>query len=245
MATRQMTVIHHFIFVVGLVLFSFPVVFFQSSWSITNMILDLPILLILNILMMILFLETESRKFEYKSILLLVLASVAVLSAFLRLIPLPLGFTLSFLLPMASAIVFGPVFGFLIGQLSMIVSGLMMGSIGPWLPYQSFLMGMMAFYAGVLFHKRNHLFFVILYASVMSLFYGYWISITYWPIAVMQISHNMNLWEKIISYQQFYLVTSLVWDLTRVAGNIVVFILFYKPTIELLNRAKKRLTYYQ
>ncbi len=227
----------------------FPIMLFKSEYVVLNLLTDLPIMVLINVLLLIFFLEGEIRRLRHYSIYLLIIAAVSVFSSFFRIIPLPMGITMAFLLPIASGFIFGPCFGFIIGQLSMLVGGLFLGAFGPWLPYQSFLMGFIGFYSGAIFHrfssKKHSIIPIILYAVLVSFVYGYWMSIGTWPIVVKTMVVPDLWWEKIRTYNGLYFITSFIWDATRAAGNIVVFMIFFRPICELLERAKNRLTYYR
>lgn len=219
-----------------------PIYGFQKNYSILNMLIDLPIFVILNIILCLFFLESEIRKYRHQSLFMLDLACVTVFAAFLRMIPLPAGLTLSFLIPICSGIVFGPIFGFLVGQLSMFIGGMMMGALGPWLPFQCFMMGFLAYYAGAFFENKKSKTGILIYVSIASLLYGYWLSTTYWPLTMENHVMPDSFLTKLESYTQYYVVTSLLWDLTRVVGNIFIFGILYEEVFELLSRGQRRLS---
>lgn len=239
--------LHHTLLIGGLFFLLFPILFFQSEFVFSNYVTDLPVLFLLNLILLIYFIEFEVRKYKYQSIFLLIISAVAVFSSFFRIIPLPVGITLAFLLPIASGIVFGEVIGFITGQLSMLVGGIFLGAFGPWMPYQAFLMGVVGFYAGFFFHRRHdkqiNRIAIIAYAVITSFLYGYWMSITSWPVVVKDSSVPADWSGKIKLYNEYYLVTSAFWDMTRAAGNIIIFAIFLKPACDLLERAKIRLTH--
>lgn len=239
-----MKIFKHIMIVLGLLFMFFPVVFFQSNFILVNMVFDLPIIVLLNLFVLILMLQEEALQYKYVSIFLLTVAALAVFSSFFRMIPLPMGISLAYLLPIASGIMLGPVSGFLIGQLSMFVGGVFLGSLGPWTPYQSFVMGCVGFYAGVLFRpRRKPIFLVILYAVLANFSYGYWMSLTYWPVAVQNTTVSADWLERVKSYSGFYFSTSFFWDLTGAIGNALIFFIFFKTACQLLERASRRLTY--
>ena len=228
----------------------FPIFYFESQFVLTNLVADLPILVILNLMLLFYFVEYEIRSFKYQSVFLLIMAATAVLASFLRIIPLPMGMTLSFLIPVVSGVVYGERVGFIIGQLSMMIGGVFLGALGPWTPYQTFLMGVVGFYAGFFFHRWKSSgaiswLCIVLYAGLVSFAYGYWMSVSYWAIAVKNLEVPESWLERIHMYNQFYASTSFIWDFTRMVGNCVLFALFYKASYELLERASRRLTHYR
>ena len=203
-----------------------------------NLTLDVTVLLLLNLAIAIYFIEDERKKYEYYSIFLLILSSVAVLSGFLRLIPLPLGLTFSFLIPISSGVVFGPLFGFLVGQTSIFASGLFLGGIGSWLPYQALLMGTIAFYAGF-FRPKGKLLF--LYIFLTSFLYGYFMTVSFWPIAMMNVETPKGFSDRVETFHALYISSSMIWDLTRALGNLLIFSIFFESAKELMKRGKSRL----
>ena len=109
-----MKILKHILIVLGLLFLFFPVVFYQSKFILVNMVFDLPIMILLNLFIVILLLQEEVVQYKYSSIFLLTVAALAVFSSFFRMIPLPMGISLAFLLPIASGIMLGPVSGFLV-----------------------------------------------------------------------------------------------------------------------------------
>lgn len=239
-----MSILKHIMILLGLLFLFFPVLFFQTNFVLVNMVFDLPIIILLNLFILILLLQGEIVQYKYSSVFLLTVAALAVFSSFFRMIPLPMGISLAFLLPIASGIMLGPVSGFLVGQLSMFVGGVFLGGLGPWIPYQCFVMGCVGFYAGILFKpNQKHIILVILYAVMANFLYGYWMSLTYWPVAVQNTDVSADWMERVRSYSGFYLSTSFFWDLTGAAGNAIIFSFFFKTACQLLERARSRLTY--
>jgi energy-coupling factor transport system substrate-specific component len=215
----------------------FPVLFFQTTYVLPNMLTEIPVMVFLNLILLMYFMENQIRSYRYRSVLLLVIAAVSVLASFLRMIPLPMGITMAFLIPIVSGVVYGSGFGFIVGQLSMLVGGVFLGALGPWTPYQSFLMGVIGFYAGV--------FIIVLYVLIVGMAYGYWMSVSYWALAVQDLVVSEEWMQRLKMYTQFYISTSLIWDLTRSVGNILIFVILYSSCKELLERAKDRLIYYK
>ena len=70
-----------------------------------------------------------------------VLGILTAFNAVLRALPGPGGFNAIFFLPILAGHVYGATFGFLLGSLSLLVSALLGGGVGPWLPFQMFATG--------------------------------------------------------------------------------------------------------
>ena len=71
--------------------------------------------------------------------------------------------------------VFGARFGFLLGAMTMLVSGIITAGVGPWLPYQMFTAGWVGLSAGLLPHLRRpraELALLIVFAGLWGFAYG-------------------------------------------------------------------------
>lgn len=180
-------------------------------------------------------------------------------------IPGPAGFTPVFLLIILAGAVFGARFGFLMGVLTMLVSALITGGVGPWLPYQMFAAGWVGMSAAILKKaagnenvKRRrgeevktsgrftlspfHLF--ILFAGAWGFLYGAIMNLWSWPF---QAGDPAQSWQAGLSfldgvkrYLAYYAVTSLWWDVFAAAGNVLLIILFGLPTLKVLMRFKEK-----
>ena len=84
------------------------------------------------------------------------LGILTALSAVLRALPGPAGFNAIFLLPILAGYCYGPTFGFLLGALSLLVSALIGGGVGPWLPYQMLATGWVGLLSGWLPELHGH-----------------------------------------------------------------------------------------
>ncbi|HRA68826.1 MAG TPA: hypothetical protein PL187_22555, partial [Caldilinea sp.] len=91
----------------------------------------------------VLLLEVQREAVGAKSIALLgVLVAINATLRFVEVaVPGPGGFSPIFPLIIFGGYIFGGGFGFLLGALTLLVSGLVTGAVGPWLPYQMFTAG--------------------------------------------------------------------------------------------------------
>jgi energy-coupling factor transport system substrate-specific component len=85
------------------------------------------------------------------------LGILVALNAVMRALPGPGGFSAIFVLPILAGYAYGPTFGFLLGALSLLVSALIGGGVGPWLPYQMFATAWVGLLSGLLgrWHDRR------------------------------------------------------------------------------------------
>ncbi|GAB4567503.1 MAG: ECF transporter S component [Anaerolineae bacterium] len=180
------------------------------------------------------------------------LGVLAAVSAVLRAVPGPQGFSAIFFIPILAGYVYGPSFGFLLGALALLTSALLGGGVGPWLPYQMFATGWMGLLSGMLPSRhlarlgRLEVLMLATWAFLLGLTFGAIMNLWFWPF-VFQPGSSHLYWEPGISasetlrrYAAFYLVTSLGWDLWRAIGNALLVLLFGGPILRLFRRFKRR-----
>ena len=186
---------------------------------------------------------------------LAVLAVLSALAAVLRTITLPAGANLYFFLVILGAYAFGPRLGFLLGALSFFLSAVVTGGIGPWLPFQMFAAAWMGLTAGALrplalalhIRGRGEIAIIIVHGVVWGFLYGAITNLWAWPFLVVgpDISYQPGLGviETLRRYWNYYLLTSLGWDLLRSVCNAVVVALLGAPLLRALLRFKDRFTW--
>ena len=81
--------------------------------------------------------------------LIALLGALVAINAFLRIPKGPSGEGLMFVLPILCGWFIGARFGFLLGAFSILVSAVMTGGIGPWMPFQMFALGWVGAGAGL------------------------------------------------------------------------------------------------
>jgi energy-coupling factor transport system substrate-specific component len=160
-------------------------------------------------------------------------------------IPLPGGFSPIFLLIILVGYTFGARLGFLMGALTMLVSGpLTAGGLGPWTPYQMITAGWAGMGAAWLPHKKLAIPSLVLYGTIWGWIYGALTSIYFWPYALNapDIGWETGLgWiETLVRYSRYYIVSSLVWDSTRAIGNFLLMLTLGPPLKKVLERFRRR-----
>jgi energy-coupling factor transport system substrate-specific component len=160
-------------------------------------------------------------------------------------LPLPGGFTPVFLLIILVGYVFGARLGFLMGALTMLVSGpLTAGGLGPWTPYQMLAAGWVGMGAAWLPRGKGRLPFLLLYATLWGWLYGALTSLYYWPYLLLAPDlawqPGLPFLGILARYGRFYLVTSLAWDTVGAAGNLVLVALLGTPLLKALERFRRR-----
>jgi len=221
---------------------------------------DSPLVLtaLVGLCFVVLLLEVQSQAVNTKLVALLgVLVSMNAALRFLEVaIPGPGGISPIFFLIIMTGYVYGARLGFLMGSLTMLVSALITGTIGPWLPYQMFTAGWIGMSATLCSslvklvrgrERRFEVLVLIAFAGLWGLIYGGIMNIWFWPFAV---GPSGQYWEAGISfletlkrYAAFYLTTSLAWDVLRATGNMLMVLAFAAPTLRVLRRFQRRFSY--
>ena len=165
-------------------------------------------------------------------------------------IPAPGGFSPVFAPIILGGYVFGARFGFLLGAMTMLVSGIITAGVGPWLPYQMFTAGWVGLSAGLLPHLRRpraELALLIAFAGLWGFAYGAILNLYTWPLLVgdpgQTWSPGAGATEALRRYVAFYLATSLLWDSVAAAGNVVLLAALGRPTLRALARFRDRLQF--
>lgn len=172
-------------------------------------------------------------------------------------IPGPGGFTPIFFLIVMTGYVFGGRFGFLLGALTLLVSALITGGVGPWLPGQMFTAGWMGLAAplarplvqltGSRPGSRGELVVLTIFAGMAGLFYGVVINLWFWPFmtgpADQYWQAGAGLASTVQRYAAYYVATSLLWDGFAVLGNVMLVAAFGRATVRALRRFQQRFAF--
>ncbi len=105
------------------------------------------------ILLALLFLELGRGGLGPKTVALLGVLGAAMVA--LRLPGFVAGFSAMFIVVLVAGNAFGPSFGFLLGAVGTFASGLFLGGLGPWLPFQMVAVGWVGAGAGLLPHGNG------------------------------------------------------------------------------------------
>lgn len=183
--------------------------------------------------------------------LVALLGALVAIDATLRLVPTFLGASPIFALIVLVGAAFGSSFGFLMGSLTLLLSGFLTGGVGPWLPYQMLGAGWVGLTAGWLPrpdapHARVAL--LALFGALWGLLYGALLNLYSWPFAAPGLDQSVGLYwtpglglgETLHRYAAFYLTTSMVHDLFRAVANGVLILALGGPVLRLLARYRSR-----
>ena len=116
---------------------------FDSTGAVRETETPLILTLLLGLCLLVLIYESQRQTFNTKMIALLgILVAINAALRFVEVgIPGPGGFSPIFFLIILTGYIFGGRFGFLMGTLTMLVSAILIGGFGPWLPGQMFAAG--------------------------------------------------------------------------------------------------------
>jgi energy-coupling factor transport system substrate-specific component len=202
-------------------------------------------LVLLVICLGVLLLEVQGQAVSSKMVAALgVLVAASAALRFLEVsIPGPGGFSPIFVPVIFAGYVFGSRFGLLMGTMTLFVSALITGGVGPWLPYQMFVAGWIGLTAGWLPHPNNprlELTMLIGVGIAWGILYGLIMNLYFWPFigigAGQSWDQDAGLGQAAGGFAAFYVTTSLAWDLARAAGNALLILVLGLPTIRALSR---------
>ncbi len=234
--------------IIGLLAFFWPFALPALAPGLANHQIDGPWLLFAlgGILTALLFLELGRGGLGPKVIALLGVLGAAMVA--LRLPGFVAGFSAMFIVVLVGGNAFGPSFGFLLGAVGTFASGLFVGGLGPWLPFQMVAIGWVGAGAGLVPHGRGwpaRLAWLAGYGAVAGYLYGAIMNLWSWPFLV---DGSALAWdpagssrENLRHYLAFYAVTSFWWDTARAVGNVALVLVLGKPLLSALDRASRRM----
>jgi energy-coupling factor transport system substrate-specific component len=175
-------------------------------------------------------------------------------------IPGPGGFTPIFFLIILVGYVFGGRVGFLMGALTLLVSALVTGGVGPWLPAQMFTAGWVGMSTPILRpitkvfavnqtrqgKTTNRLEIILLagFGLLWGFLYGAIMNLWQWPFIAgpqsQSFTAGLGFAATLQHYLAFYLVTSLVWDAVAAVGNVLLLLALGVPALRALRRFRQR-----
>ena len=160
------------------------------------------------------------------------------------------GFTGVLFLLIPGGRVFGRGFGFVQGALTMFVSAILTGGVGPWLPFQMFSAAWIGFFAGCLppakgRHGRTEVWMLAAYGAVAGLAYGLVMDLWFWPFATSTNSQlhfvaGAPVVENLRRFWAFHLTSALGFDIPRAVSNALLVLVAGAPVLAALRRAARR-----
>ncbi len=232
----------------GLVCFGWPLLLHGSSASALAHSADAPwiFLSLMPLLLAVVLSALAEGSLDAKAIALL--GILAACGAALR-VPQPgiAGFEPVFFLLIPAGRVYGRGFGFVLGALTLAVSALVTGNVGPWLPFQMFGAAWMGFGAGCLppARGRTELWLLAGYAAAVCILYGALINLWFWPFGAgtataFSFQPGAGFLVNLHRFVLFDLTTSLGFDIPRAVVNAVLVLAVGRPVLNALRRASRR-----
>ncbi len=218
--------------------------------------------LTLSAVTMLVVLEAGARRLDSGRLALL--AALAAIDAAMRLAMVNGvgGFSPIFFLVLVAGYEFGASYGFLVGAFSLLVSALVTGGVGPWLPYETFGVGWMGVAAGLAGStvrrvrparrgwqpNRVDIGVLVVVAIVTGFAYGALTDVWGWVAFYRGVENvgwtpGLSTFDTLTQFGRYYVLTSLVWDSFRAFGDAVAVLAFGPPVLAALGRLRSRLGY--
>jgi len=157
------------------------------------------------------------------------------------------GFEPVFFLLIPAGRVFGRGFGFVLGAITLFVSALITGGVGPWLPFQMFGAAWIGFFAGCLPPLRGRLEIAMLaaFGAVSALAYGLVMNLWFWPFVTSgdtTVSYvaGDSLVENLRRFWGFHVTTSFGFDIPRAVFTALFMVVAGRPVLGALRRVARR-----
>jgi energy-coupling factor transport system substrate-specific component len=240
----------------GLLLFIWPFLGFGLPPDTTALAVTLAVVASLG------FMEAGARRLDSGKLALL--AALAAIDAALRMAMVNGigGFSPIFFLVLVAGYEFGPSYGFLVGSFSLLVSALVTGGIGPWLPYETFAVGWVGAAAGLAgsavrrlrpqrpswVPARIDLAALVGVAFVTGFAYGALTDIWGWVAFYRGVENigwtpGLSALDTLTQFGRYYAVTSFYWDAFRAVGDSIAVLALGSPVLMALARLRARLGY--
>ena len=195
-------------------------------------------------------LEINRGKIEMSAIALL--AVLAALAAALRQIGAgAVGIEPMWFLVILAARVFGATFGFSLGAIAMVLSALLTGGIGPWLPFQIMAASWIGLLAGSLPQRlrgRLEIAMLMVIALVAGMSFGFLMDLQLWPWLLgtetaISFVPGAGVEENLTRFVRFHFLTAMAWDIPRSILTATLIAITGAPILNALRRAQKRVVF--
>jgi energy-coupling factor transport system substrate-specific component len=180
-------------------------------------------------------------------------ALIGVLGAAMVALRLPgfvAGFSAMFLVVLLAGNAFGSGFGFVLGATGTLASGLFVGGIGPWLPFQMVAVGWVGAGAGLVLRRGPwplRIGVLAAYGFLAAFAFGAIMNLWFWPFAAGSSALGWDpaagAADNLRHYAAFYAATSAGWDAFGAVGNAVGTIVLARPLLGALDRAARRMNF--
>ena len=159
------------------------------------------------------------------------------------------GIETAFFLIIIAGYVFRSSFGFAMGMLSLFLSALLTGGVGPWLPFQMMAAGLVGIGAGMLprLNKTwSQVALLIAYAVIASFTFGALMTLWNWPFLAgvdsgLSYLPGAGVWPNLQRFWQYQILTGgLIWDAGRAVTTAVLISVTGPALLATLRRAASR-----
>ena len=235
-------------FGLGIVAFAWPLFTSTNSALDASHSADAPwiFVILIPLLIGVILAELADGSLDAKSVALL-----GVLAASGAVLRLPsggvAGFEPVFFLLIPAGRVFGRGFGFVLGALTLFVSALITGGVGPWLPFQMFGAAWIGFFAGCLPPARGRIEIALLatYGAVAALAYGLVMNLWFWPFVssgdtTVSYVTGDSVAENLRRFWGFHITTSFGFDIPRAVFTALFLVVAGRPVLGALRRVARR-----
>jgi energy-coupling factor transport system substrate-specific component len=159
------------------------------------------------------------------------------------------GIETAFFLIIIAGYVFRSSFGFAMGMLSLFLSALLTGGVGPWLPFQMMAAGLVGIGAGMLprLNKTwSQVALLIAYAVLASFTFGALMTLWNWPFLAgvdsgLSYLPGAGVWPNLQRFWQYQILTGgFIWDAGRAVTTAVLISVTGPALLATLRRAASR-----
>jgi energy-coupling factor transport system substrate-specific component len=234
--------------ILGVAALFWPFLIHASSTAAQAHRSDAPIELLVLVPLMLVLCASEVARGNLDARGIAVLGILAACGTALR-IPSPgvAGFEPMFFLLVLAGRVYGFGFGFALGGLTMLVSSIATGGVGPWLPFQMLAAGWVGAGAGLLPRASGWTERGVLasYTAVACLLYGSAMNLWFWPFGAgtsTSVSYipGAPVLENARHFLVFDITTSLGFDIPRAVINSTLVLVVGAPVLAALRRSARR-----
>ena len=225
----------------SLAIFTWPL-FIQSSFASDSQVAQTVFIFLMPALIVFVLAEYSAGGIDTRQ--LAILGVLTALNSVVRLLGAGVaGIETVFFLIIIGAFVFRSSFGFALGALSLLVSAVLSGGIGPWLPFQMMAAALVGVGAGLLPRFTNR---VIQILCLASFTYGALMTLWNWPYlagigTTLSYLPGAGLFANLERFWQYQILTGgLAWDAGRAITTVILIGLTAPALIATLERAATR-----
>ena len=244
-ATSLFTTINLF----GLFIFTWPLFLNTESLGLASLNQATWLAALFGTLCLVIITLQINAKLLDSKIVAIVAVLVALISALRLLGAGAVGIEPMWFLIILAARALGSQVGFIIALLAILVSSLITGGIGPWLPFQALAAGWIAAAVAIIpknLSLRIERVALMAYGIFAALFFGTLMDLQLWPWLLgsdTQLSYipGAGVAENFGRFLTFHFATALSWDIPRAIITASLIFMTAKPVLTALKRAKYRL----